>query len=209
MMPKRRTEPPELEQKPREFWRPVPGYGGKYQCSTEGRVRRILPDGRVKPVTAYENRKGPGRSCITVTLRDSDGKAHDYALLRVVALTWYPEKLQPGLQVIPRNGLHADCSAWNIKIVTPAERCRIQAAGRTRRAVRHIGPNGQLLELYPSMSAAARAAGISVSMVQWCCTGKRNRRRDGSTYRFDDPGGKKGRPRKIEENGDRRERIDT
>ena len=175
----------EREPRPREYWRDIPGWDGKYQASTEGRVRKMLPDGSKKMVTVY-TRSG-NRPKNTVVLRDGMGGTCEKALLRIVAETWYPDLMTPDMQVIPRNGLHADCSAYNVRIVTPAERCRIQAAGKTRRAVMHMGPYGQLLGLYPSMAAAARETGLSVSAVRLHCIGKsRCRADDGTTYRFAD-----------------------
>ena len=47
-MSKRRYAAPEPT--PREYWREIPGFGGLYQASSEGRIRRMMPDGKHKQV---------------------------------------------------------------------------------------------------------------------------------------------------------------
>lgn len=175
-------------QKPRarEYWRDIPGYGGEYQASTEGRIRRRKPNGSgwdMVEIRENESGRKPGS---TVWLRQPDGDWREHGLLRIIAMTWYPEAFRPELDVMHRNGLHADNSARNVLIVERGERMRRQALGWNRRAVYHVDARhgGKILEIYPTASAAAEATGLTPTCVIRHCRGKHKQRRDGTTFRY-------------------------
>ena len=179
-----RRKEPEMEPRPREYWRDIPGYDGKYQASTEGRVRRRKKNGQgweQVRINEFESRRSA-----TVYLTPEGGKRKECMLLRIVAMTWWPEKYRPELQVIHKNGLHSDNSAYNCEFVNRADRMRKTCAGIKRRAVYHIGPNGEILDVYPSGVAAGRAHGLSNTAVCMHCKGQCGPRWDGTTFRYAD-----------------------
>ena len=179
----------------REYWRDVPGYDGEYQASTEGRVRHRTPAGGWEQVEINDNESGR-RRYYSVWLKAPGGRWREHPVLRIVAMTWYPEKVRPGLDVVHRNGLHADNSAYNVAIMTRAERMRLQCSGHTRRAVLHVDARhgGRIIDIYPSLTAAAQAVGLSISGVWRHCAGMSRLRRDGTTFRWADMAGR--RPRR-------------
>ena len=177
----------EREPRPTEYWRDVPGYGGEFQASTEGRVRRRTPEGGWTQLRINEN-TGGRKVYYTVWLKTPEGKWRERSLLRVIAMTWWPEKYRADLDVVHRNGLHADNSAYNVLFVSRADRMRRQCLGRNRRAVFHIDTRqgGKILDIYPSVAAAAKAVGLTGSTVCQHCRGIHTVRPDGTTFRYAD-----------------------
>lgn len=174
------------EQRHREYWRPVPGYDGRYQASTEGRIRRVMADGSTQPVRIYDNR-GLNKRYHTVKLTRPNGDRQERTVLRVIAETWYPDQLAGDVIVTHRNGMSSDNSAYNVAIMTRQDLTRLRTAGSMRRTVLHLGTQGELLEIYPSMVAAAKATGMSVSAVRQHCIGRNKQRKaDGTTYQFEE-----------------------
>ena len=170
--------------RPREYWRPVPGYDGMYQCSTEGRIRRDV-NGNWEIIQPLENASGR-KAYYTVWMKRPDGEWEEKSLLRIVARTWYPDRMRPGLDVMHLNGLHSDNSAYNIRFVSRAERMRIQTAGHTRRATVRLDETGKVINVYASMQAAADATGWCYATIRRHCHGGCKRLLpDRTTFRFD------------------------
>ena len=154
-------EPPRAE-----HWRDIPGYSGKYQASTEGRIRRVYANGRKLVLKAYE-RNGTNGKQHTVNLYRLDGKQVPSTVLRLVALTWMPERAKTG-SVVHRNGLHSDNSIRNIAILTPEEVGR-RFGGVRRKAVCMVNREGAVLEIYQSVTAASKATGIARDTIVRHC----------------------------------------
>lgn len=180
------------EPRPREYWRSVPGYDGQYQCSTEGRIRRKVNE-NWEIVQPMEN-QGGRKSYYTIWMKRPDGEWEEKSLLRIVAGTWYPDKMKSDLDVIHRNGLHSDNSAYNIKFVSRADRMRIQTAGHTRRATVRVDHTGKVIAIYASMQAAADATGWNYATIRRHCHGSVQRLLpDNTTFRFSEMPGRKRR----------------
>ena len=137
-----------------EVWRDVPGYEGKYQVSSEGRVRRLLEDGRIQMKTPYAIAKG-SHSAFRIGLWDG-GKVKWFYVLRLVAMAFLPAKTLEGKYVVHRNGLHSDNSLYNIRVMSP-DRCGTRHGGNLRKAVCMVNKDGDVLEIFPSVSAASIA----------------------------------------------------
>ena len=160
-----RNQAPQLPDPP-EAWRDIPGYGGKYQASTEGRIRRVYADGSKLVLKQYE-RNGTNGKQHTVNLYDLDGKQRPSTVLRLVALTWMPEQARTGA-VVHRNGLHSDNSVRNIAILTPRE-LGMRFGGVRRKAVCMLSRDGSVLEIFRSVTAASLATGLARETIVRHC----------------------------------------
>ena len=149
-----------------EAWRDIPGYGGKYQASTEGRIRRVYDDGSKLVLKQYE-RNGTNGKQHTVNLYGPDGKQKPSTVLRLVALTWMSERAKEG-NVVHRNGLHSDNSVWNIAILTQKE-LGMRFGSARRKAVCMVSRDGEVLEIFHSVTAASLATGFARETIVRHC----------------------------------------
>ena len=149
-----------------EAWRDIPGYGGKYQASTEGRIRRVYDDGSKLVLKQYEMGGANGKQH-TVNLYGPDGKQKPSTVLRLVALTWMPQRAKEG-NVVHRNGLHSDNSIRNVIILPPEEVGR-RFGGIRRKAVCMVSRDGMVLEFFKSVTAASLATGIARETIVRHC----------------------------------------
>lgn len=69
------------------WWRDVCGYGGKYQVSRHGDVRRVYSSGLVHAMSAYTKSGKQFRARLFVKLT-KDGKSKEEPLLQIVAAAW-------------------------------------------------------------------------------------------------------------------------
>lgn len=75
--------------KPREYWRDIPGTGGKYQASRNGEVRHVWPSGKtteLKPYLLLGKKTGGRGTRKSVEMLDADGNVVElYASTRDAA----------------------------------------------------------------------------------------------------------------------------
>ena len=164
------------------MWRPVPGYGGRYQASSEGNIRRASPGGWA-PVKVLTNR-GPNGKNHMVNLY-ADGRRQQTTVLRLVALAFFPERMTEGAVVAHRNGLHSDNSARNVLILTHEQNGR-RAAGNRRRAVRKVAGDGTVLEIYASVTAASAATGMCRATIRSHCNRTNALELPGYSFQWDE-----------------------
>ena len=176
-----------------EDWRDIPGFGGTYQMSPRGEIRSWRSRGggfaeKPKLMTPYTKSSGTtARRIRVVKLTDADGKGREYAVLRLMVLTWYG-KCPEGKVPYHKNGDIADHSLHNIGFATRRELGRKTGAKNSRRKpVKKIAPNGKVVEFYPGARAAAKAGHISYQAVIDRCKGrvKNPFALNGFTYRYD------------------------
>lgn len=117
-----------------EHWKSVPGFEGRYEVSSEGRVRSLLRGGRVlKPAV---NRKRGGYRQVNL-----QGGLQRRVCVLVAAAFLGPRST--GQQVRHLNGVTADDRADNLAYGTAAQNTQDRIAhGRTFSGERH--PNARL-----------------------------------------------------------------
>ena len=165
-----------------EVWRDVPGYGGLYQASSEGRVRRRLEGGGWRMVKIVDGRGYGGRHQV-VNLH-VNGHNYQTTVLRVVALAFRPDRMTGDAVAVHRNGLHSDNTLRNLVIMTNRENGLRRNISR-RRAVCKIDRDGEPLELFASISAASRATGLATKTIYRHCNKKPTRALpDGVTFEW-------------------------
>lgn len=113
---------------PYERWRDIPGYKGHYQASNKGRIKSLKrTKNGMHLIIAQQDFNGYSQ----VTLRHKSLRNGQRAerTHRLVALTFIGKAPSKNAHVDHRNGNRMDCSARNLRWVTPSENNR----ARTRR----------------------------------------------------------------------------
>ena len=151
---------------------PVKGYEGNYEVSRLGEVRSIPTRKLLKPYLQ-------GRYYRVKLYKDGFGKM--YMLHRVVADAFCENPFQkPFVNHIDGNRLNnsADNLEWCTASENEAHAHRIGLNSvepmlkKTRKRVAQIDSAGHLVKIWGSMSEAARAVGVDVSGISFCCSGR-------------------------------------
>ncbi len=180
-----------------EQWRPIPGFGGWYECSDRGRFR------------SWRRRKGPERlseprlmklsrnksnHVFVISLRDDAGGKHQYPVSKLMYRTWVGE-VPEGMVVVRKDGRLENNRADNFMAVpkkrsfTPAMRQKIGKP--SSKGVLKFDQSLELVEVYPSIQKAAAATHysrrwLSARLNFKQSTGKSVIYKDGFIYAFDD-----------------------
>ena len=170
----------------RTWWRDIPGYGGKYRASREGKAQRVYPSGHVRDMTPYKkSRTARGRLFVKLTI---NGKPREVPMLKVMVETWHTAR-DKSLVPYHKNGIVADNHADNIGFATREELGRMTGHMTSRKkAVIKISKDGEGVEIYRSAREAAKANHMSYQAVLDRCHGKVKKpfALDGHTYQFEE-----------------------
>lgn len=143
------------------WWRNVCGYGGKYQVSRHGEVRRVYGSGLVRDLTPFRRKQKPS---LFVKLT-KDGESKDVKLLHIVAATWIGTT-PVGMVPYHINGNVTDNRVDNIGFISRSELGKITGAmADTRSIVFMVDRDGKVVEVYRSAREAARANYMSYQTV--------------------------------------------
>lgn len=171
-------------------WRDIPGYDGAYQISWEGEVRtwRYRGERRMKKprlLRQYVTHRGRSHRRV-VKLTDETGRAREANVLGLMVDVWLGGR-PPGLVPYHRNGDLSDHNVNNIGFATREELGRRTGASAARMPVAKVTPSGEVVAVYTSARAAARANHMSYQAVLDRCNGKVKKpfALDGHTYIFD------------------------
>ena len=171
-----------------ERWREIPGYGGLYQASTEGRICKVLPDGQRKILVPYIHMHGSKRNprTLVVHIKHPDGRRVQRPVMKLVAETWC--RRTDGKIPIHKNGDHHDNSVRNISFITHRECGQRFGAASGRRPVVKIDRDGEIIACYSSARAAARENYVSYQTVLDRCHNKvkNSFALDGTSYRWEE-----------------------
>lgn len=169
----------------KEVFTDIHNFEGMYQVSNLGRVRscdRIICNGRFekgKIMKPCKTKKGYLRVYLC-----KDGKQYTYSIHRLVALAFIPNPdNKPCIDHI--NGIKEDNNVKNLRWCTNRENVHFSMDNNTRhiftpdeskcsRKVAKLDMNGIEIEVYPSLSEAARKNGIkSFTKISSVCNGQR------------------------------------
>jgi len=172
-------------------WRDIPGYGGMYQISREGAVRtwRYRGERRLKepkPMQQYMRHRGERSRRRVIKLTDANGIAREVPVLGLMVEVWLGGS-RPGMVPYHKNGDLGDHNVNNIGFASRKELGRMTGASSSRIPVAKVTPAGDVVAVYSSARAAARANHMSYQAVLDRCNGKVKRpyALDGHTYIFD------------------------
>lgn len=170
-----------------EQWKPIPGYDGRYEVSTMGRVRSFA-NGR------WGNRENPhilkpkknGAGYHSVCLHKQEGKREYRMIHRLVALAFIPnENAKP--EVNHKDGDKANNKVSNLEWATgsenvehsfstglhiPSEHQKQVASKICAQPVIATGRNGENEKRYESATVASRETEVDTSQIIKCCKGK-------------------------------------
>lgn len=161
---------------PREVWRPVPGYEGRYKVSNQGRVYTAgVRPGMRRP----ERCRGRERR---VDLWDAQGRSRHWFVHQLVAHAFLGPPPTPRHQINHRDGNRDNNAVTNVEWVTPSENrlhaCRVLGKGRGSRNGRAKLTEAQARRIKQrlargdSLGELARAFGVSHAAVWLIRTGK-------------------------------------
>lgn len=153
----------------KEEWRPIAGFEGIYEVSSEGRVRRVK-EGANKILKPYSNKKG----YLGVDLHDC-GRRLSAKIHRLVAAAFIPNPMGY-LEINHKDENKANNAAknlewctrqYNVKYGTGAER----GIQQLKKVVCQYNYNGELIKKWPSAKELSRELAIDSACVVRCCNG--------------------------------------
>ena len=170
----------------KNYWRDIPGYGGKYRASRNGDIQRVFPSGLVRDMTPYRKKSRVLRNRLFVKLT-INGKPKEVPMLKIMAETWHGHRAG-NLVPYHKNGIVTDNRADNIGFASRSELGkRTGHMTDRRRSVIKVSGDGEEVEIYRSARAAAKANNMSYQTVLDRCHNrvKKEFALDGFTYRFE------------------------
>jgi hypothetical protein len=170
-----------------EIWKPVVGYEGLYEVSSEGRVKRVA---RVQPWGKSTRRVDEKiiKSCnyngdYKALHLSKDGKKSNKKVYRLVAEAFIPNP-ENRQTVNHKNGIHYDDRVDNLEWATFKENNdhkihvlkrpgpntgKFGAEHGRSIAVNQYTLDGELVATYGGISEASRITGIGTSKISFCC----------------------------------------
>lgn len=169
-------------------WKAIPGYGGKYEASFFGEVRRIYKTKPPKALSQYEktgNRPGSRKLYVKLTKDGESGKEVNVA--QVIYIT-HVGKIPEGCVVTHKNGSFMDNAANNLEALSRREVGRKYGVKSKKQSVVKISPEGEEVEIYYSAREAARKNFMSYQTIIDRCNGlvKKSAAPDGFDYAWED-----------------------
>lgn len=174
------------------WWRDIPGYGGKYQVSRIGEVRRVFDSGLVRDMTPYHKKRKILKRNLFVKLT-KEHKAKEVPLLSIIVSAWYgaPPDDKVAYHI---NGNITDNRLENIGFID-RKTLGEKTGGTTsrRKTVFKVDKDGNEIEVYRSAHEAAKANFMSYQTVLDRCHGKIKKpyELNGYTFRFEEKAGRR------------------
>lgn len=147
-----------------DIWKNIKGYGGRYQVCFTGDIRRVYPSGKTRLMTPYKKTGAKHqkilRELLFVKLTDSNGKAKEVPVLKIMAEHFLPPP-KPGQVPYHINGVVTDNWASNIGYISRSELGKKTGHISKAQAVVRIDRSGELVDSYRSAREAAKACFMS------------------------------------------------
>lgn len=168
-----------------DSWEDIPGYEGRYQASTSGKIRSIVRPEEPHIMSEYLKPMSKGSKRLYVKLR-KNGTSKEECVMKIVALT-YHGSCPPGHIPIHINGCQSDNRPENIIYKDKIEVGKMTGAMATSKRVVKISPEGEIVEAYVSAREAGRKNYMSYQTILDRCNGKIKSRLapDGYEYQWD------------------------
>lgn len=155
-----------------DIWRDIPGYGGKYQASYSGEVRRVFASGKTRAMTPYKKTSAKAKKILRerlfVKLTDSDGKAKEVAVLKIMVATYLGEVPQ-GKVPYHKNGVVTDNWVSNIGFISRSELGKKTGGISGSKPVIKIDQYGSYIEAYKSARECGGCNHMSYQTVMDYC----------------------------------------
>lgn len=167
----------EIKAEGRDLWRDIPGFGGKYQASRDGNIRRVLRPGLARDMVPYrqspaKQRRHKNRK-VYVKLTPAGDKPREYLISKLVAATFLPPPPRSGMVLYHKNYIINDNRVDNLAYTTRSELSK-KTGHRTenRRSVLKINREGEVVEIYRSAREAAKMNPLSRQTITDRCNNK-------------------------------------
>lgn len=163
-------------------WKLIPGdWRWPYRVSDQGDVQKQLPSGEWKTLKAY-----PYSGQWRIQMWRSDGTWRRIQVSKLVADA-FMGGTPLGMMRVHRNGMLHDNAVENIVFMTPAQAAKMHRPGNSRTVLK-IDREGNVVALYRSQVAAAKANHISQQAISKRCHGQIEDpfRLDGYNYIFEE-----------------------
>lgn len=170
------------------MWKQIDGYYWPYRINEDGRVEKLYPIGEWREVKACIKRsKGKKYGSLVVHMRTMDGRDVHVQVKRLMIDAFLGGR-KPGKVYGLRNNTFADCSLANIYETTQSDIGK-RNGGPNRRCVEKIDREGNVIDLYSSITEAAKKNFICRKSVQARCAGRIKGdpfALDGFSYRYEE-----------------------
>lgn len=166
-----------------ETWRLIEGFYWPYRINIKAEIERQLDSGRWRPVKSYNDRR---TRRLMVHMKRANGVFTSIPVKQLMRDVFMggerPEKV-----VSFRNEMYTDCSLENLYFTTRTAVAK-RTAGGGRRSVEKVDRDGNVVDLYASVSEAARKNYTSRKAIWFRCThrAKDPFSLDGFNYRYED-----------------------
>lgn len=169
-----------------EQWRHIPGYNGKYEVSTLGRVRSFALSSRASVEYPYILKPKMSEHGYCSVCLYKNGKREYHMIHRLVATAFIPN-VSKNPEVNHKDGDKSNNEVSNLEWVTSSENMKHSfAAGlhvpseHQKQVVSKIcaqpviatDRNGENEKRYESATVASRETGVDTSHIIKCCKGK-------------------------------------
>lgn len=146
------------------MWKDIPGYKFRYRINERAVVQKQLDDGSWFQLYPFASKNGS----LVVTLMCGDGyRRHTY--LKHLLADAFLGGIPKGYRVVCVNGDERDISLGNLKIIKDGRGGKFGSA--PSRPVEKVDLEGNVLDTYPSISAAARCNHFDKTTVKNRCLG--------------------------------------
>lgn len=152
-------------------WKSIEGYRYPYRINEDGDVQRLQENGEWLNLHPFLMKGGGGSAgCyMFVNMAVLPAGHKKVAVVRLMEGRFIRHR-RPGEVISYRNGMTQDCSAWNLYHTTHGEMNK--KLRNCRKPVEKIGRDGTVIDIYRSVSEAARRNFISTSCVYKRCMGR-------------------------------------
>jgi len=160
-----------------EEWRNVVGFEGRYEVSNLGRVRSLVKYSRWQKVPRLLTTRINCNGYLMIMLKAEDGSFKTDVVHRLVARA-FVDGYQKGLVVNHRDENKLNNHADNLEWITSRENTLYGSAIKKMEAkvladmaqeVERFAPNGNVIAIYKSLSAASRSTGLSIAAIKARC----------------------------------------
>ena len=164
-------------------WRPIHGYFYNYRISSEAKIEREVGPKIWKPIKTYFNQHAKQ---YRVKLKKLDGGYRTVSVKRLLADAFLGG-YKSGMVLVTKNGMKTDISLENLHFVTCEELGKLTGGSGNRLPIKKIDRDGNVINLYSSISEASRRDFISCKAIRLRCKGKIKNEfaLNGFTYRYD------------------------
>lgn len=144
----------------------IKGYDGKYYITIEGEVFRRHKKSTRKLKPYFKSK----RFCVGLT--NAKGKKKSYTLNQLMKQNYFNCD-NPNYGMYHKNGLEADCSYWNLKLISKSELGKITGGqSRSKTVLEICKHSGEIIKIYPSARKTAKAKFVSYQTIIDYCNGK-------------------------------------